>query len=142
MKNILGTQEDLRLYNKAGNLVYKFTAKSNGSSYEYTYDKFGKLLTYKDSYDYSYEYTYDKNGNTLTYKNSDGYSYEYTYNENGKELTYKNSAGFSYEKTYDKNGNQLTFKNSDGFSWGFDIPEFTMEQLVEKMGNFKLIKKQ
>mgnify|MGYP003652569484 FL=1 len=54
MKNILGTQEDLNLYNKAGNLVYKFT---------------------KDSYGYSYEYTRDENGKILTYKNSNGDSY-------------------------------------------------------------------
>ena len=98
MKNILGTQEDLRLYNKAGNLVYKFTAKSNGSSYEYTYDKFGKVLTFKDS------------------------------------------NGFWWERTYDDDGEVLTFKNSNGVKRGFDIPEFTMEQLVEKVGNFKLIK--
>ena len=49
MKNILGTQEDLNLYNKAGNLVYKFTKDSDGDSYEYTYDENGKVLTYKDS---------------------------------------------------------------------------------------------
>ena len=98
MKNILGTQENLKLYNKDGNLVYRFTTNSNG---------------------YSWEYTYDSNGNELTFKNSDGYS---------------------CERTYDKNGNELTFKDSNGTSRGFDIPEFTMKQLVEKIGNFKLIK--
>ena len=104
MKNILGTQEDLNLYNKAGNLVYKFT---------------------KDSYGYSYEYTRDENGKILTYKNSDGFSYEATYDENGNKLTYKNSNGYSYEYTRDENGNELTYKNSDGEERGFDIPEFT-----------------
>ena len=119
MKNILGTQEDLRLYNKAGNLVYRFTTNSNG---------------------YSWEYTYDSNGNELTFKNSNGYSCEKTYDENGNELTFKNSYGYSWEKTYDNNGNVLTFKDSDGIERGFDIPKFTMKQLVEKVGNFKLIK--
>ena len=49
MKNILGTQEDLKLYNKAGNLVYKFTKDSDGYSWERTYDENGNELTYKDS---------------------------------------------------------------------------------------------
>ena len=116
MKNILGTQEDLKPYNKSGNLVFK------------------------DSSGYSYEYTRDENGNDLTFKDSDGYSYEYTYDENGNELTYKNSDGYSHEYTYDENGKVLTYKDSDGEERGFDIPEFTIEQLIEKVGNFKLIK--
>ena len=119
MKNILGTQENLKLYNKDGNLVYRFTTNSNG---------------------YSLEKTYDGDGNQLTFKDSNGYSCEKTYDKNGNELTFKNSNGYSWEYTYDKNGNELTFKDSNGTSRGFDIQEFTMEQLVEKVGNFKLIK--
>ena len=119
MKNILGTQEDLKLYNKAGNLVYRFTKNSGGFSWERTYDENVKVLTFKDS---------------------SGYSYEYTRDENGNELTFKNSNGYSWESTYDENGNELTFKNSDGEERGFDIPELTMEQVIEKIGNFKLIK--
>jgi hypothetical protein len=75
------------------------------------------------------------------YKNSNGYSYQYTYDSDGNQLTYKNSKGYSSEFTYDSNGNELTYKNSDGVTRGFDIPEYTMEELVEKLGNFKLIKK-
>ena len=98
MKNILGTTEDLTLYNKDGKMIYKFIADSCGISYEYTYDV------------------------------------------NDNELTYKNSNGFSSEYTYGSNGNELTYKNSNGFSRGFDILEFTMEELTEKLGNFKLKK--
>ena len=119
MKNILGTTENLQLFNKDGTKVYEFYKTSNGYSFEYTYDSNGKELTFKDSDGFSYEYTYDSNGNELTYKNSDGGSYEYTRDSNGKELTYK---------------------NSNGVSRGFDIPEYTMEQLVEKLGNFKIKK--
>ena len=118
MKNILETQENLTLYNKAGRLVYQFV---------------------KGSYCYL-EYTYDEFGNVLTYKDSDGFYYKKTYDSNGNTLTYKDSKGYSYEKTYDIKGRELTYKDSEGVSRGFDIPEFTMEQLVEKMGNFKLIK--
>ena len=107
MKNILGTQENLSLYNKDGNLIYEFC------------------------------------------KNSSSYSYEKTYDENGNELTFKDSNGFWCEMTYDSNGNVLTLKDSRGaiikrickISHQRKVaPEFTMKQLVEKVGNFKLIK--
>ncbi len=71
---------------------------------------------------------------------SDRYSSERTYDSNGNELTYKNSDGYSSESTYDSNGKELTYKDSNGVSIGFDIPEFTMEDLVSKLGNFKLKK--
>jgi YD repeat-containing protein len=98
MKNILGTTENLELFNKDGRLLYNF----------------GKGL-----YAYSYETTYDLQGNPLTFKNSNGVSSEYT---------------------RDSNGNELTYKNSYGVKRGFDIPEYTMEELVEKIGNFKIKK--
>jgi len=119
MKNILGTTENLELFDKEGKQVYEFLKDSDGYSYELTYDSNGKILTYKNSNGYSCEYTYDSNGNVLTFKDSKGYSYEYT---------------------YDSNGNELTFKDSNGVTRGFDIPEFTMEELVQKLGIFKIKK--
>ena len=53
---------------------------------------------------------------------------------------YKTLDGFSSETTRDSEGNELTYKNSDGLTRGFDIPEYTMEELVEKLGNFKIKK--
>jgi YD repeat-containing protein len=120
MKNILGTEKDLELFNKEGKRVYWFRKDSDG---------------------YSWERTYDSNGNELTYKNSNGYSWETTYDSNDYVLTYKDSDGYSSEYTYDSNGKELTFKDSDGIKRGFDIPEYTMEELVEKLGNFKIKKK-
>jgi YD repeat-containing protein len=81
--------------------------------------------------------------NRLVYefiKSSNGFSYERTYDSNGNQLTYKDSNGYSSEYTYDSNGNELTYKNSTGFTRGFDIPEYTMEELVERLGNFKIKK--
>ena len=69
-----------------------------------------------------------------------GYSFEYTYDKNGNTLTHRNSYGYFHKYTRDENGDELTFKNSDGNERGFDIPEFTMEELTQKLGNFKLIK--
>jgi YD repeat-containing protein len=118
MKNVFGKQEELELFNKEGELVYEFKQLGEGWS----------------------ETTYDEKGNQLTFKNSKGFWSEYTYDDNGNKLTYKNSEGFWSEYTYDKNGNQLTYRNSEGESSGLDIPEYTMEELVKKIGNFKIKK--
>jgi hypothetical protein len=52
----------------------------------------------------------------------------------------KDSDGYTSESTYDSEGNVLTFKDSNEFTRGFDIPEYTMEELVQKLGNFKIKK--
>jgi hypothetical protein len=119
MKNILGTTKNLTLFDKEGRRVYRF---------------------YKNLYGDSSEYTYDSHGNHLTYKSSDGYSCEYTRDSNGNELTFKNSDGYSSEYTRDINGKELTYKNSNGVTRDSNIPEYTMEELVERLGNFKIKK--
>lgn len=93
MKNILGKEENLELFNKEGKLVYEFCKDSDGFTFECTYDSNGKELTFKDSDGFWTESTYDSNGNELTYKNSKGYWSEKTYDSNGKVLTCKNSKG-------------------------------------------------
>ena len=140
MKNILGKHEDLKLFNEKGKIVYKYYKDSDGCCLEFTYDEKGNVLTYKISNGYWYEKTRDKNGNLLTYKDSNGFLSEYTYDKKSNVLTYKNSDGGWYERTYDEKGNELTYKNSTGVKRGFDIPEYTMEELVNKLGNFKIKK--
>ena len=85
---------------------------------------------------------FDENGIRFYeyFKYLDGHSHECTYHSNGNVLTYKDSSGYSYEYTRDSNGNIITYKDSDGFTRGFDIPEYTMEELVNKLGNFKIKK--
>ena len=88
------------------------------------YNKKGEIVYWFDANhsesDFWNETTYDKNGYILTYIDSDGYWVKYT---------------------RDSDGNELTYEDSKGDKRGFDIPEFTMEQVVEKLGiNFKLIK--
>jgi YD repeat-containing protein len=119
MKNILGKHENLILFNEQGKKVYEY---------------------YKDSDGFWSERTYDEKGNILTYKNSDGYWREYTYDKKGKALTFKDSSGYWSEYTRDEKGNLLTYKDSKGVTRGFDIPEYTMEELVNKIGNFKIKK--
>jgi hypothetical protein len=96
MKNILGKEEDLQLFDKNGVMVYQYVTDCKG---------------------HSFEYTRDSSGNVLTFKDSEGYSYKYT---------------------RDSNGNELTYKNSNGVTRGFDIPEYTMEELIAKLGKFKI----
>jgi len=51
------------------------------------------------------------------------------------------SKGNWIKSTYDSDGNELTYEDSDGEKRELAIPEFTMEQLVKKIGhNFKIKK--
>ena len=70
--NALGAFEDLELFNKEGNRVYKFIAGSNGDWSKSTYDSNGNELTFENSNGDWWKYTYNSNGNQLTYKDSDG----------------------------------------------------------------------
>ena len=117
-------------------------------------DNRGNEIYKQDSNGYWCESTYDDNNNKLTFKNSDGYWCESTYDDNGNGLTYKNSYGDWWESTYDNNNNELTYKTSFGYykikgkqvtkkeyeAFVNPIPEYTMEELVAKLGNFKIKK--
>jgi hypothetical protein len=59
----------------------------------------------------------------------------------GNELTFENSKGYWSKRTYDSNGNELTYEDSCGEKMGFDITEFTMGELVKKVGHDFKIKK-
>ena len=120
--NALGAFENLELFDKDGNRVYEFNAYSEGNWVKSTYDS---------------------KGNELTFEDSNGYWWKSTYDSNGKQLTFENSNGYWYKRTYDSKGNELTYENSMGAKRGFDIPEHTMEELIEKLGyNFKIVKQQ
>ena len=62
MLNKNGNTENLEEYHSNGKLSYQFLKRSNGYSYEYTFDKNGNTLTYKNSKGYYCEYTRDKWG--------------------------------------------------------------------------------
>ena len=49
MKNILGTEENLELFNENGVRVYEYFKDSDGNGCEFTYDSNNNVLTYKDS---------------------------------------------------------------------------------------------
>jgi len=136
MKNIFGTTEELELRDNKGVLRYKYN-----KNHQYTYNSNGKQLTFENSDGYLSKCTYNSNGNRLTFEDSKGYWSKSTYDSNGNELTSENSDGDWSKYTYDTSGNRLTFENSDGVKRGFEIKEYTMEELIKKLGhNFKIKK--
>ena len=64
--------------------------------------------------------------------------------KNNNEIYWEDSKGYWVKQEYDSNNNQIYFENSEG---GIEdnrpksTPEFTMEELVEKLGYEFKIKK-
>ena len=91
-----------------------------------------------------YKWEYDDNGNEIYYENSDGYWAKNEYDDNGNKIYLENSDGDWYKREYDDNRNEIYYENSDGTvidKRPKSIPEYTMEELVIKLGhNFKIKK--
>ena len=83
MKNKLGKIENLKEYHKNGKLAYEFKVKSDGYSWEKTFDDRGNQTSYQDSRDNSWSATFDDQGNQTSYKNSYGEHWKRIYNEDG-----------------------------------------------------------
>lgn len=82
----------------------------------------------------------DNNGNELYFEDSYGYWVKRRFDGIGNTIYFENSDGYWYKKRHDKKGIQIYFKNSNGKVID-RRPEYTMAQLVEKLGeDFKLIK--
>lgn len=63
------------------------------------------------------------------------------FDKKGNKIYYENSLGLWEKREYDSKGNEIYFEDSDGgVIDNRTIPEYTMEQLVEKLGNFKIKK--
>jgi hypothetical protein len=86
----------------------------------------------------------DKNNNEIYYETSNGDWEKREYDSNNNIIYYETSNGFWCKKEYDENTNEIYYEDADG-----DIvdnrpkstPEFTMEELVAKLGfDFKIKK--
>jgi len=86
MKNIFGTQKNVTLYHKNGEIAYTFYKYSTGYYWCKTHDDQGRQTSYKNSTGYSWTRTYDDQKRVTSYQNSDGVCWERVYNEDG---TYK-----------------------------------------------------
>jgi len=72
-----------RIYNEKGVKIYEEIYPYGGGSCETTYNDDGLKLYHRGMNGWWYKYTRDKYGNVLTYKDSDGYIKEYTRDEEG-----------------------------------------------------------
>jgi hypothetical protein len=107
----------------------------------------------------------DDKGNEIYTEGSNGYWSKSEYNDNGKQIYFEHSDGLWWKSKYDDKGNQIYFENSNGYwsKYEYDdkgnpiynensdgyimdnrpksIPEYTMEELINKLGyNFKIKK--
>jgi hypothetical protein len=84
----------------------------------------------------------DKMDNLIYYEDPIGYWMKREYNKNGNQTYYENSDGYWTKTEWDEEGNQIYYENSHGeIKDRRPKPEYTMEQLVEKLGeDFKLVK--
>jgi hypothetical protein len=86
----------------------------------------------------------DKNNNEIYWEDSNGFWWKREYDPNNNLIYFEDSDGDWVKREYDSNNNQIYFENSEG---GIEdnrpksTPEFTMEELVEKLGYEFKIKK-
>jgi hypothetical protein len=86
----------------------------------------------------------DKNNNRIYFEDSDGYWSKREYDSNNNQIYFENSKGFWWKREYDKNNNEIYYEDSDGYivdNRPKPTPEYTMEELVEKLGYEFKIKK-
>tara|TARA_R110000822_G_scaffold234332_1_gene365498 strand:- start:190 stop:567 length:378 start_codon:yes stop_codon:yes gene_type:complete len=107
----------------------------------------------------------DKNNNEIYWENSNGYWLKQEFDKKNNRIYREDSSGYWAKREYDKNNNEIYFEDSDGY-WvkrEFDknnnriyyedltsyivdnrpksTPEFTMEELIDKLGyDFKIKK--
>lgn len=83
----------------------------------------------------------DSEGNEIYYEDSTGFWHKRELDSKGNTTYYESSSGYWYKKEYDSNRNIIYFEESTGYiEDNRKIPEYTMEELVDKIGNFKLKK--
>ena len=86
----------------------------------------------------------DSNNNIIYYEYSNGEWCKREYDANNNEIYFENSNTYWYKKEFDKNNNEIYFENSTGYINDKRLnatPEFTMEELVAKLGfEFKIKK--
>jgi hypothetical protein len=86
----------------------------------------------------------DKNNNKIYSENSDGYWIKREFDKNNNQIYYENSDGYWWKQEFDKNNTLIYFENSNGYitdNRTKPTPEFTMEELIAKVGfEFKIKK--
>ena len=86
----------------------------------------------------------DKNNNIIYFENSEGYWIKRVFDKNNNLIYYENSDGYWSKREYDANNNIIYFEDSNGKiidNRPKSTPEYTMEELIAKVGfEFKIKK--
>jgi hypothetical protein len=86
----------------------------------------------------------DSNNNIIYYEYSNGEWCKREYDSNNNEIYFENSNGYWYKKEFDANNNVRYCENSTGYindTRTKATPEFTVEELIAKLGfEFKIKK--
>ena len=103
----------------------------------------GDEIYYEYSKGYWAKREYNSKGNQIYFEDSDGYWEKSEYDAKGSLIYSKDSDGSWFKSEFDAEGNIIYLEDSDGFiEDNRNVPEYTMEELVEKIGHFKLKTKQ
>jgi len=108
--------------NDAGKEIYR--EQSNGCWIKEEYNDKGQVVYFENNSGFWSKYKYDYNGNLIYRENSDGYWIKKEYDYNGSVIYWE-----------DIKSGVITDNRSK------PVPEYTMEELVDKLGhNFKIKK--
>ena len=87
---------------------------------------------------------FDSNKNLIYWECSNGNWSKREYNQNNNEIYFEDSDGYWWKREFDSNNNQIYYENSNGTiedNRPKSTPEFTMEELIAKVGfEFKIKK--
>jgi glucan-binding YG repeat protein len=83
-------------------------------------------------------------GNTIYIEDSSGWWNKREYDDKGNRIYFENRDGYWEKREFNDNGNQIYFEDNTGRIVDSRlklVPEYTMEELVDKLGhNFKIKK--
>jgi len=72
---------------------------------------------------------------------SNGWWYKREFDDKKREIYFEASHGYWCKREFDERGKVIYYENSDGTIRNKKLPEYTMEELVDKLGhNFKIKK--
>jgi hypothetical protein len=101
-------------------------------------------IYYENSYGYWAKREYDKNNNEIYWEDSSGFWWKQEFDKNNNQIYFETSDGGWWKREFDKNNNEIYYENSNGTiidNRPKSTPEFTMEELIDKLGyNFKIKK--
>ena len=107
-------------------------------------DKNHNEIYYENSNGYWWKQKYDSNNNRINSECSNGNWVKREWNSNNNEIYYEDSDGNWVKREWNQNNNIIYYEDSDGIikdNRPKSTPEFTMEELIAKVGfEFKIKK--